>query len=102
MKMRALVLGAVDVREIVAKQGKRAGETFTFRTLNVIDMDAPGNLQDRMELDVHENSLTEAQGLAGKTVVLNVYQGKDKQGGVKMYFGGQQVQVAPAKTAVNQ
>jgi hypothetical protein len=92
MKIRAMVVGSLNVREVPNKE--KPGENYTFRTIKVLDLDSPEGMEDLLELDVHQNSMIEAQGLSGKTVVLNVYFKKNKRGDLRAFYGGQQVAAA--------
>lgn len=103
MKINAIVIGNVIRKEIAKDQVKYKGksvedipidEKYIFHTLNVIDSDAPGNLQKTLVLDVHENDVAEARTLQGKSVVLNVYAAENKKGIIKTYYGGRSIAAA--------
>jgi hypothetical protein len=109
MKIRAMVLGPVQRKEMVKDKVKYPqitperlaalpdDEKWIFHTLNVIDADAPGSLQKTLILDVHEHDLVEASTLAGKTSVLNIYAAENKKQMMRMYFFGIQQAVAVQK-----
>lgn len=112
MKIRAMVLGPVETKHVAKDRVKHPNltndeamrlpeaEKYVFNTLNVVDADAPGKLQDRLVLDINREDVNECMNLAGKTVVVNLYVLKNDKGVTRYYYGGlHQAAVAVDKKA---